>query len=849
MSSLSFRDNTLSKKLRAHMIYVSVLFIASLTVFFVLLNLRPKGRGNSIGAGAAPICHLESSGIALAEMHGYLTEMDGCYMRESLVPVPDDRKIDLVIDKYKNDISDVSYEIRSMDTERKIADGACEKISDKKGTLRTAFSVTSLLEENEEYLLALSVRVGDRNYRYYTRIMDSSNEHVSECLDFAKYFHDTAISGDASALGQYLETDDTQDANTLSRVTIRSSLSQVSWKAFEGKLIGEPVVRFTELGDDYAAIVYDYQRRDEKKGIYNVEEYFKVRYTRERMYLLDYERTMEEIPRKKFKVNVNDLTVGVTNEDFKFRSNDTGTVAAFVQSGQMYEYNENTGAVRKVFGFRGEDLSDPHTNYNQHGIRILSVDENGSIDFVVYGYMNSGRREGYNGIGLYRYDAGEDMVDEQAFVSIPRPYPVLDASFSELLYKSPGGFFYVMIDGTLTRINSETDEATELLTGMMSGQYAISGSGRYLAWIDKEDADRQIHVLDMESGADFDIKPPEEGQLLKPLAFLEDNICYGVVRDGDIGVDASGNRIYPAYKVVIREVANGSDKVLKEYQKEGSYISAATSNSYTLFLERVAKNGDHYEQTDDDTIQNSSGEPGGAVEMENVADDIKGLVTHLILSRISGLEEDTAAVIEPVAILFLDEDTVATLNVSDVHEDYYVYVGNKVILASTKVTQAIKSADRKMGIVVDNKQRNIWKRTRKAYVNPFTNMASGSSDADSDTTSKAISAMLVREGENVEVHTLLEAGASPVEVLSGTLKEASVLDLAGCSLDQVLYFVSCGNPVYARLPDNGAGLIVGYDASNIFFFNPDSGKTAKMGRNDAAEEFDQTGNIFISYIK
>ena len=170
-------------------------------------------------------------------------------------------------------------------------------------------------------------------------------------------------------------------------------------------------------------------------------------------------------------------------------------------------------------------------------------------------------------------------------------------------------------------------------------------------------------------------------------------------------------------------------------------------------------------------------------------------------------------------------------------------------LASTRVTAVVKAADKDMGIVVDNKQRNIWKRTKSAYVNPFTNIAVGSSDADASLAAQALSAMLVREGENVEVHSLLEAGQSPVSVLSGALKDATILDLTGCTLEEVLYFVSNGSPVYVRTGAEEAKLIVGYDAANVFVYDPGSGSTKKTGRNDAAEEFEAFGNVFISYVK
>ncbi len=847
-STLSFRDKGISRAARRHIIYLTGVFIASLVFFFVVLNIRPATRTNTIEAGDIPIISMESQGYRLSEMHGYLTEMDGCYMRESLVPLGKKRDITVIISGSDAPIESAEYEIRSMDTERKIEEEQITDFQDKKGEKTAKLVLSNLVEEGEEYLLVITLETGGNQLRYYTRITCPTNTHIRDCLKFASFFNKTAMEGDATKLEGYLETDPNTNQNTLSRVTIHSSLSQISWKGFEGDMTGDPVVRFTEIGDDYAAITYNYQRSDTKDNLFNVEEYFKMRYTSERMYLLDYERTMEQIPNEEFQITENILNAGVTNDDFRYLSNDTGTVVAFVQAGELYEYNQNNQTARRIFGFRDKDLSDPHTNYNQHGIRILDIDENGAIDFVVYGYMNAGLREGYSGINLYHYDAGERISREQAFIALTRPYPVLEASFSELLYKSAGGAFYVMIDGTLTRIDSSTAMTRELLTGMVSGQYAVSMSGKYVAWMDQEEVSKEIHVMNLEDESRFDISADSDDEWIRPLEFLEENLAYGHVRKADTGQDAAGNKIYPCYRLDIRDISGSDGEILKVYQKDGYYVSSATSNSYTLFLERVIKNGSDYERTDNDTIQDSSGEPNRAVSLEYTQDDIYGELTSIVLVSKASLEEQVRVELMDTALAFASEAVITTLDVSDVHENYYVYVGNRVILSSTKVTSAIKSADKEMGIVVDNAQRNIWKRTKKSYVNPFSNMTPGTSDTGFGSLAEALSAILVREGENVEVHTLLDAGESPVYILQGALKDHVALDLTGATLDEVLYFVNYGSPVLVRLGSDDARLIIGYDASGVFIYDPDSGKTVKQGRSDASELFESNGNIFISYI-
>ena len=80
------------------------------------------------------------------------------------------------------------------------------------------------------------------------------------------------------------------------------------------------------------------------------------------------------------------------------------------------------------------------------------------------------------------------------------------------------------------------------------------------------------------------------------------------------------------------------------------------------------------------------------------------------------------------------------------------------------------------------------------------------------------------------------------------MKDATVFDLSGCTVDEVLYYVNKGTPVFAMTGSNTAVLIVGYDASNVYVYAPDTGVTTKIGQNDANEMFTNAGNVFFAYL-
>lgn len=95
----------------------------------------------------------------------------------------------------------------------------------------------------------------------------------------------------------------------------------------------------------------------------------------------------------------NSIQLGIRSGDIAYQSNENGSVVCFVQEGELWSYDENNDRLYQVFSFRGFEGIDDRENYDEHDIKIIDVDEAGSINFAVYGYMNRGEHEGEVGSG------------------------------------------------------------------------------------------------------------------------------------------------------------------------------------------------------------------------------------------------------------------------------------------------------------------------------------------------------------------------------------------------------------------------------------------------------------------
>ena len=77
----------------------------------------------------------------------------------------------------------------------------------------------------------------------------------------------------------------------------------------------------------------------------------------------------------------------------------------------------------------------------------------------------------------------------------------------------------------------------------------------------------------------------------------------------------------------------------------------------------------------------------------------------------------------------------------------------------------------------------------------------------------------------------------------------TVIDLTGCTLDNVLYEVSVQRPVIAKTGENSSVVIVGYDEYNTYLYDPATGQISPYGMNDSTALFESAGNVFLTYIE
>lgn len=827
-----------------------VVFIIALLVFGKLMNHTNEDLTTEMEEATFPVISLYQDGVEMNELHGYASEMDAAYMRDTITPIAADRKLPISIRTYQTAVDTISYEIRSLDAERLIATADVNTYEEKRGRIWAECEIQNLLEEGQEYLLIIKLESGSDIIYYYTRIMEPVDCHVEECVDFVLEFNDKTFNKETTgSLATYMEKT-TRDNTTLQYVTLNSSLKQVGWAEFGGERLTYPVPSIKEITNTYNAIVLDYVvtrvNENGESEYYNVEEYYRVRYTSNRIYLLNFERTMEQLFRGENQVVYDSyIDLGIRSEEVDYKVNEAGTSIAFVQEGELWDYNTVENTLAKVFGFRGYEGIDERENYGEHEIRIVNIDEAGSVDYMVYGYMNRGIHEGEVGIAVYHYDGLSNTNEEFVFIPSDKSYEIMKSELGQLMYVNEGGELFLMLDGTVYGIDLNTLTTREIITDLSEDMFAVSDSNRYIAWSDGEDAaGSSINIMNLSTQKVTEITA-QSNEYVKPLGFIDEDFVYGIAKHTDIFEDAAGNVTFPMYQIKIIDVASDGLEELKTYQKNGYYVSGVEIDNYTMYLNRIKYNGTAYVSADQDMIMNREGDSADMASLNTVNNGVKQ--TQMRIENAGIAAERTPKLLTPKDTILLEERVVSLREESST-KHYYVYVKGDVVLATDHVTEAVKAANEGMGVVLGDDQQYVWKRSRKTAQTAFADIAVGTEDAAAGSIAQCINAMLQREGINISVEALIEGGETPKSILNNTLKDMNVLDLTGCDTEEVLYYVSCGSPVFAMTGSNDAVLIVGYDSTNVVIYDPAMGTTYRKPLEETDEIFGNAGNVFFTYL-
>ena len=323
------------------------------------------------------------------------------------------------------------------------------------------------------------------------------------------------------------------------------------------------------------------------------------------------------------------------------------------------------------------------------------------------------------------------------------------------------------------------------------------------------------------------------------LGTIDANIVYGFVRNSDIYEDSTGDVVKPAY---ILKISDCKGNILRDYQSKNRYVESASVDGNVIHLKRSKKVNGHFRSATSDTIMNQMAEEKTSIGLTTRLTN--KMLTEKYISLPAGYVMERMPEISSTKNVMVTDNTTLHFSNKDISTSikYYVCANGTITKSYTSAAKAISEAYKEMGTVIDNKSHIVWERGGK-FISKKLSTISYPSDTSS---SIKASAQMLLQAAQVTTTTSDLSGKSILSMLQKHLEYP--VSLAGCSLDDVLYFVSRECPVIGMLDSNHAVLITAYTSSTVSWMDPQTRKSKTVSIHVAENMFKNAGYKFVSYI-
>ena len=763
-----------------------------------------------MGSPTLPTVTMDYNGRQINRIFGYTQEMPLQYMRDNIYVLEDGYDISINCQTYTNEIKDISFALYDLEENSLIQQGKAADLTQKNEFLTAVISIDNIISEEREYSLDIMITLSDgEEAHYYSRLIKSPESKLSSLMELVISHHEAIYNGDDELLTQYQQPNSAVNDNTnLGDISLNSNVAAMQWGTMDVQILTEAVISLVDIDNEIAFFRLDYQvgrSSDEGEEYYNVSEYYRTRAYGEKRLILSYQRDVEQIfvPDESM-TGKKSVLLGISRSmEYETLNNAEKNLNIFVVDKAIWAMDTDTKTLIKIFSF-GNDPLDLRENYDQHGIRLIKASDE-ELQYMVYGYMNSGIHEGKCGIGLYTYDYDEDKTTEEIFVVSKLPYQILKKSIGEECYLAENDTLYIMVDEALYSLTPETDEAELLIDGLKDESFKISGSGRYIAWQEegKVNDARKICVRDLETGYTYNVTA-EDGKAIKVLGFLGQDMVYGIGNKDDVYENSDGS----SYLLMdeLRIVDDSESIQFEEKSDHGYYISSEVEHNRVV-INRVEKEEGEYVSSDEYTLFATSEEDYSEVSSYTVYDENRRTVSYL--ETINTMNSNHPLNIDDECCVILKNTEASSGSEMLLGEGkYYVYAAGEVKDILTSPAQAIMKAYKETGVVVTNDGGYFYKRTSRPNTSEI-------SQASIDAAVKAY-------------------------------KNDDLINLTGIGLTQALYYTGEKIPLIWQWYED-TYIIYGYDLyDNLMLFNADTAETILVAYDDVDEVFETAGKCYIA---
>ncbi|MBR0088004.1 MAG: hypothetical protein IJL98_09735 [Lachnospiraceae bacterium] len=835
---------------------LALLFIIIISGVLLAAILRKNDSGDQyqrMQEASLPLLSMALSGTCSTELHGYVDEMNLLDMRDVIAPLSENKSLKVSVDPCKNEISSLSYELRTLNAGTLVDSGTVSDFTEEEGLLKTELFFSDLINSGEEYHLVFSLELaGEKTVRYYTRVMYARTMHTDQLLEFSETFSQATYDREkAEFIVNYIQPNDTSETEDYYYTTLHSKYAVFTYGNLNVRRGEDISYRITELEPTQLSLTLDYTIEMEIDGEMKkcfVKEFFCTRYRSEKVYLLDYYRTVEQaFEDDKAMMENGRIFLGIGSGETQILNSDNDIYTVFIQNREIRSYNAKTNSMNRIFSFADEDDLTSRSSFDHHDMQIVKVSDEGDIDYMVYGYMNRGSYEGRVGICFYRYNASLNAAKRLFFMPVSESEQMLMMDLGTLAYVNAEDVCYLRYGDGIYSIDLKTGESVEVSIRAYPGTYAMNEKGNVVSWQEGSDLNypERLVILNMDTQTTALVNA-EENEFVKILDFIGDDIVYGFGLKEDSIIQANVDTQQLLNRILI---ASTDEKltVRQDYEARDFFILGAEVTEKRVTIRRCVKESkDAYTRIDNDYLlltqpidtdvyRSSLGRKNSETAKRQYYIQIGTTTNHDSQYSEAVPSFEAGQSVNVIRLTHMQTGV------------YYVYGYGRLLAVESEINKAIDKAFSIMGVVVDDSLNYLWTRGTRDLAKTISIQQYEKTE---EVSSLGASLQVLSAQEGIQLRRVaedLKQGLSPFEILDRALGAGSAVNLYECTLQEVLYFINKGRPVMAVMGDDTACVICGYETDGIRIYFPETRETTVVDTRTAEGYFLKNNNSFISY--
>lgn len=757
-----------------------------------------------------PVLSIKTDGVIVNSLHGYIAQLDPCLVREDFVTLESEGVLEVYVYENKTDVRKLLYAFYDSETGEKLDEGQMSAFeyteTSKIARLKPQFEI----QQGHEYVAELTfITAESKRVHYYFRIKSYDEAYFREKVQYMLDFSKACREKDIDFVIPFLESTYRGLGTNYSHVDIKDSYNMVCWGDLEPKLLSDIKVSVSEIFKYIAVGTLKYTVSLETPSgseVYVVNERFRINMGADYVYLLNYERDMETV----FDPNLISLSqsqlkfgvTGDTNPDMLWT--DDKKSLTFIRSDIVWQYDFTENMLTKIYSMC-DGYKYPSEVYDAHDIKLLRIDADGNVVFMVSGYVNCGEYEGKTGIFVYSYVKSENRIEELVYMPISETAGRIIHDISGFSYMNRQDVFFFMAYDRIYSYNLSTTELTTITNSVVSGDVVFCEKLSYVAWQEKGNM-HDIFLLYPETGERSTLHVDGDN-IITLLGYIGDKMITGYGKKSDFASYSDGSVYYPISEL---RILDSNEKVVKLYSEEGYYITDIDATPTSIRLTRVMKTDvgtNFYVPAPDDYILVYE-----RAEEESFSVDTRiteKMLVEYYLSLPTRIEIEKLPEVKKTKLTVVKDNTTVYPDIFEAGNRFEVYSFGKIIGLFESFTNAILTADtdKAVGVVTYN-GAVVWER--------------GVQNRTSELSKEVLGTALLKTEEAI----------------------MQMQNLNHASLDEMLYFIYKDIPVYAVKDDGTFVLLTGYDQTHIMYRELDTGRNVTERTEKLSTSLEKGGNVF-----